>query len=73
MELKTKQQIGDIIRAARIKCGYTQQELGEKLGYEDRSALVSVQNWERGIRPVPLDKMRSLSLVLNLSLDDLIP
>ena len=62
-----------IIKAARIRCGCTQQELGEKLGYEGRSAEVTVQRWESGSRPVPLDKIRPLAAALNLTLDDLIP
>lgn len=62
-----------IIKAARLRCGYTQQELGEKLGYKGRSAEVTVQRWESGSRPVPLDKIRPLAAALNLTLDDLIP
>lgn len=62
-----------IIKAARIRCGYTQQELGEKLGYEGDSAQVTVRRWESGSRPVPLVKIRPLAAALNLTLDDLIP
>lgn len=62
-----------IIKAARIRSGMTQQELGEKLGYEGDSAQVTVRRWESGARPVPLDKIRPLAAALNLTLDDLIP
>lgn len=62
-----------IIKAARIKCGYTQKELGEKTGYEGRSAEVAVQRWENGRRPVPLEKIRALAAALNLTVDDLVP
>ena len=62
-----------IIKAARLRCGYTQQELGEKMGYEGRSACVTVGRWESDDRPVPLDKIRPLAAALNLTLDDLIP
>lgn len=62
-----------IIKAARIRCGYTQQELGEKLDYAGDSAQVTVRRWESGTRPVPLDKIRPLAAALNLTLDDLIP
>ena len=62
-----------IIKAARIKCGYTQQELGEKLGYEGNTANSAVRRWESGLRPVPVDKIRPLGAALNLTLDDLIP
>jgi transcriptional regulator with XRE-family HTH domain len=62
-----------IIKAARLKCGYTQKELGEKMGYEGRSAEVSVQRWENNRAPIPLEKIRPLAAALNLTLDDLIP
>lgn len=65
--------IPDTIKAARIRCGFTQQELGEKMGYEGTSAQVSVRRWESGARPVPLEKIRALAAALNLTLDDLIP
>ena len=65
--------IPDTIRAARMNAGMTQQELGEKLGYEGLTAQVSVRRWESGRRPVPLEKIRALAAALNLTLDDLIP
>ena len=64
-----------IIKAARIRCGYTQQELGEKLGYEgsaEGQARV-IRAIESGKRGVPIDKIRPLAAALNLTLDDLIP
>lgn len=65
--------IPPIIKAARIRAGMTQQELGERMGYEGDSANVSVRRWEAGTTPVPLKKIRQLAAVLNLTLDDLIP
>lgn len=62
-----------IIKAARIRCGYTQQELGERMGYEGEYAQVAVRRWESGSKPVPIDKIRPLAAALNLTLDDLIP
>lgn len=62
-----------IIKAARLRAGMTQQELGEKMGYEGLTAQVSVRRWESGSRPVPLEKIRALAAALNLTLDDLIP
>ena len=62
-----------IIKAARVRCGFTQQELGEKLGYEGDSAQVAVRQWESGRRPIPIIKIRALAAALNLTLDDLIP
>ena len=62
-----------VIKAARIRCGYTQQELGEKLGYAGESANATMRKWETGKTPVPLVKIRPLAAALNLTLDDLIP
>ena len=62
-----------IIKAARIRCGYTQQELGERLGYEGESANATMRKWETGKTPVPLVKIRPLAAALNLTLDDLVP
>ena len=71
--MNTQKDIPAIIKAARIRAGMTQQELGEKMGYEGASAPVAVRQWESGRRPVPLEKIRALATALNLTLDDLIP
>ena len=65
--------IPDTIRAVRMRAGMTQQELGEKLGYEGETAQVSVRRWETGKAPIPIVKIRALAAALNLTLDDLIP
>ena len=62
-----------IIKAARLRCGYTQQELGEKLGYSGESANATMRKWHSGKTPVLLVKIRPLAAALNLTLDDLIP
>lgn len=62
-----------IIKAARLRCGYTQKELADKLGFTSTAADSIVRQWESGKRPVPLDKIRPLAAALNLTLDDLIP
>lgn len=62
-----------IIKAARIKCGYTQQELGAKIGYEGESQARLIRYFETGKRGVPIDKIRPLAAALGLTLDDLIP
>ena len=63
-----------IIKAARIRCGYTQKELAMHCGYsEEGDPARLVRQWESGRRPVPLDKIRPLAAALNLTLDDLIP
>ena len=67
------EEIAKRIREARKAAGYTQVQLGEKLGYEGRIGEVTVSRWERNERPVPLDKLRKLAEVLGLTLDELIP
>ena len=65
--------IPDTIKAARIRAVMTQQELGEKMGYNPESAGPVVRAWESGRRPVPLEKIRALAAALNLTVDDLVP
>lgn len=65
--------IPDTIKAARIRCGFTQQELGEKLGYSESSAGPMIRQFESGKTPVPLVKIRALAAALNLTVDDLVP
>ena len=65
--------IPEKIKTARLMVGLTQQQLGEACGYEDKSALVTVNRWESGTRPVPIEKLRTVAKLLNLTLDDLVP
>ena len=65
---------GEFIRIRRKELHLTQQALGELCGYEGRSAEVSVQRWEHGRSPVPVDKLRALAAALKVPLDSpLIP
>lgn len=67
------EEIAKRIKEARIKADMSQRELGELLGYEGANAQRTVTRWEHNERPVPLDKIRLLAKVLDLTLDDLIP
>lgn len=71
--MNIQKDIPDTIKAARIRATMTQQELGEKMGYNTESAGPVIRAWESGRRPVPLEKIRALAAALNLTLDDLIP
>lgn len=71
--MNTQKDIPAIIKAARIRAGMTQRELGEKLGYENGVARVTVARWETGVRPVPDDRKRALVSALDLTFDDIIP
>lgn len=65
--------IPEKIKQARKEAGLTQKQVGEALGYTGGTAESTVRRWELDIRPVPLDKLRTLSQVLNIPLDQLIP
>jgi transcriptional regulator with XRE-family HTH domain len=54
------------IITARINKGLTQRELGERLGYQSKSAQVTVARWEAGTRPVPREKILELCKLLDL-------
>ena len=71
--MNTQKDIPAVIKAARIRAGLTQLELGEKLGYEYGTARVTVARWESGTRPVPDDRKRALVTALGLTFDDIIP
>lgn len=64
---------GDLIRTRRIILGYTQRQLGEMCGYQGRIAENTIQLWEYGKRPVPVDRLRRLAKALQLPLEALIP
>jgi transcriptional regulator with XRE-family HTH domain len=64
--------IAEKIKQARIEAGYTQQKFGELCGYESNAQGI-VGRWESGTRPVPIEKLRTVAKLLNLTLDDLVP
>jgi transcriptional regulator with XRE-family HTH domain len=51
------------LKDMRIKKGVSQRELAELLGYTSGQF---VSNYERGMCPVPLDKVKDLIGILNL-------
>lgn len=65
--------IPEKIKKARQDTGMTQKQVGIALGYKDEVADMYVRRWELGDRPVPNNKLRALSQVLNIPLDQLIP
>ena len=64
--------IPEKIKKARQEAGMTQKQVGLALGYSDKIADKYVRRWELGDRPVPNEKLRALSQVLNIPLDQLI-
>lgn len=60
--------IQNAIIIARTNKGLTQRELGEALGYQSKTAQVTVARWEAGTRPVPREKILDLCKILKLDL-----
>ena len=71
--MNTQKDIPAIIKAARIRAGLTQKELGEKIGYSGESQERAIRNIENGSRGVPIEKARALITALDLTFDDIIP
>ena len=65
--------IPEKIKKARKEAGLTQKQVGLACGYAVNVAERMVRHWELGTGKVPRDKLRTLSKVLNIPLDQLIP
>lgn len=66
--------LAELIRIKRISLGMSQRELGERCGYtKGKSARNVVQRWEEGKVLVPLEKIRTVSDLLQIPLDRFIP
>lgn len=61
--------IGEKIKQYRLKNGWTQQELGSKIGISKNA----IGNYEKGIRSPKKDTMFDLASAFNISIDDLFP
>ena len=64
---------GDELREFRAKRGLSQQALGELLGYKGLSAQITVQRWEKGVRPIPMKHIRKLAEIFDIPTDKFIP
>ena len=65
--------IPEKIKKVRQEAGMTQKQVGLACGYEEKSAERTARHWESGTTPVPIEKLRPLSQVLNIPLDQLLP
>lgn len=59
--------LGEKLTALRKKCGYSQQELADKLSVTRQT----ISNWECGQGAPSLDKAAELAAIYNIGLDDL--
>lgn len=60
--------LGDNIRYLRIKHGYSQDYIAEKLGYK---SYTTIQKWESGVSEPPVKKLKELSTLLNADMNDM--
>ena len=61
--------IGENIKQYRLQNGWTQQELGAKIGISKNA----IGNYEKGFRSPKKDTMFDLANAFNVSIDDLFP
>jgi repressor LexA len=61
--------IGENIKQYRLQNGWTQQELGSKIGMSKNA----IGNYEKGFRSPKKDTMFDLANAFNISIDDLFP
>lgn len=59
---------GENIRKARLKAGWTQKQLGEKMGI----TLQTVAQWETGRRTPKFETLQKLAAALGVSVNDLL-
>ena len=60
--------LGQRIQIARLKKGFTQEELGALLEVNGKS----VSKWERGVTVSSLDHLYKICKILEISLDELL-
>lgn len=60
--------VGEYLQKARQKCGLSQREVADTLGY---SSAQFISNFERGIAVPPLKKLRVLVKMYKLSVPEL--
>lgn len=60
--------LGDNIRYLRIQQGYSQDYIADKLGYK---SYTTIQKWESGVSEPPIKKLKELSVLLNVNMNDL--
>lgn len=62
----------DLIRERRLVHSFTQQRLGEIMGYTGNCAQVTVATWESGKSKVPRKKIKKLAELLEIPIELLI-
>lgn len=60
--------LGKNIRYLRIKKGFSQEFIAEKLGYK---SFTTIQKWESGVSEPPIKKLTELAILLGADMDDM--
>lgn len=68
MSKEKREVLGQRIQIARLKKGFTQEELGALLEINGKS----VSKWERGVAVPSLDHLYKICKILEISLDELL-
>lgn len=61
--LVDKEKFGKFLRSAREERGLSQTEVADLLGF---SSSQFISNWERGLSTPPLDKLKQVTIILNI-------
>ena len=70
--MKTREEIGAVLKDARLFKGYSRQKLGELIGYTGRCDN-NVYSFESGKTYPPYERLRALHEVLGVPYEDMIP
>ena len=68
MQNLTEEQTGQLIRELRLKAGWTQKELGMKIGISDKA----ISKWERGLSFPVITLLPRLAEVFHVSVGEII-
>lgn len=60
--------LGENIRYLRMKYGYSQDYIAEKLGYK---SYTTIQKWESGVSEPPIKKLKELSELFNADMNEM--
>lgn len=60
--------LGENIRYLRTQKGYSQDFIAEQLGYK---SFTTIQKWESGVSEPPVKKLKELSLLFDVDMDDM--
>jgi len=60
--------LSENIRYLRTKKGYSQEYVAKKLGYK---SFTTIQKWESGISEPPVKKLKELSVLFGVDMDDI--